>query len=363
MPFDSPNSPSPAAGRSPHPWPGGSGDPRPDLDAPLARRTMLTASGVAGLGALLAACGGSRTPAAGASASGGWSFTDDRGKTAKAASRPHRVVAFIGSAAALADCGAGDSIVGVFGPSTDSDGKTDVQAGDFDVSKVTDLGNTWGEFDVEKYASLRPDLLVTTMYEPGALWYVPDKSAKDVARLAPTVGLTVDRVALPRPMQRYRQLAAALGSTNTDRGKDAFDRAVRALRSAASANRRIRVMCASADSDLFYVSNAKIYPDLMYYRQLGIDFVMPDKVDKPGYYESLSWENADKYRADLIMLDSRSSALQPAALKSKPTWRALPAVKAGQVIGWLSEPRMSYVGMAPPIEALAKAVRGAKRVA
>ena len=49
------------------------------------------------------------------------------------------------------------------------------------VKKVADhfpdsFLNAWGEFSVEKYAGLRPDLLVTHMYDPGALWYVPDES-------------------------------------------------------------------------------------------------------------------------------------------------------------------------------------------
>jgi iron-desferrioxamine transport system substrate-binding protein len=52
-----------------------------------------------------------------------------------------------------------------------------------------------------------------------------------------------------------------------------------------------------------------------------------------GYFEALSWENADKYDAGLIILDSRTQAVQANDLESKPAWRDLPAVKAGQVIG------------------------------
>jgi iron complex transport system substrate-binding protein len=100
----------------------------------------------------------------------------------------------------------------------------------------------------------------------------------------------------------------------------------------------------------------------MYYRQLGVDLVVPDKVDKGGYFQSLSWENADAYRADLIMLDDRTGTLQPNDLASKPTWSRLPAVRAGQVIPWSSEPRFSYAGAAPLLEALAKAVQNAKKV-
>ena len=76
----------------------------------------------------------------------------------------------------------------------------------------------------------------------------------------------------------------------------------------------------------------------------------------------LDWENADKYGADLILLDSRSSALQPKDLTGKPTWQQLPAVKAGQVVPWLSEVRFSYAGCAPLVEQLAGALDRAKKV-
>ena len=51
----------------------------------------------------------------------------------------------------------------------------------------------------------------------------------------------------------------------------------------------------------------------------------------------------DKYDADVIIMDNRTSAIQPADLdKSKPTWKRLPAVKAGQVIPRVTEPVYSY---------------------
>ncbi|MQA96025.1 MAG: ABC transporter substrate-binding protein [Streptosporangiales bacterium] len=88
----------------------------------------------------------------------------------------------------------------------------------------------------------------------------------------------------------------------------------------------------------------------------------PDKVGAQGYFEELSWENAGKYDADVIYLDDRAAALQPKDLAAKPTWSQLPAVKAGQVEPWASEPRFSYAGFAPKVEALAKAIREAKKV-
>ncbi|SDZ29777.1 iron complex transport system substrate-binding protein [Micromonospora pattaloongensis] len=337
----------------------------PDVPAPrITRRGLLAAGGALGLGALLTACGGGSTTGGATDGGDGWSFTDDRGQKASAGARPQRVVAYVGTAAALHDFGVGDRIAGVFGPTKLADGKPDPLAGGLDVDKVTILGNAWGEFNIEKYAALRPELLVTNMYEPNALWFVPDDSKDKILPLAPSVGLTVAKVSLGRVLQRYSDLAASLGAdlsapTVTD-AKTRFERASETLRAAAKANGGIRVMAASASADLLYVSDPDVYADLSYFRELGVTFVDPANVTG-GFFENLSWENADKYPADLILLDSRTSALQPKDLGSKPTWTTLPAVKAGQVTPWLSEPRFSYAGCAPLIEALATALRNAKK--
>jgi iron-desferrioxamine transport system substrate-binding protein len=154
-----------------------------------------------------------------------------------------------------------------------------------------------------------------------------------------------------------------MGADRITVAKKRFAHAAADLRSAAKANRGLKVLAASGSRDLFYVSNPKINADLMYFRELGVDVVVPDHPDKGGCFESLSWKNAGKYDADLILLDSRTSALQPKALAAKPSWRALPAVQAGQVVPWASAPRFSYAGCAPLLEALAKSVRDAEQVA
>ncbi|RAG80992.1 ABC transporter substrate-binding protein [Streptacidiphilus pinicola] len=336
------------------------------------RRTFLAAGGVAGLGALLAACGagagsGSGSSGGDAAASRGtWRFTDDRGATVSLPHAPTRVVAYTGTAAALHDFGAADRVVGVFGPTKLADGRTDPMAGQLDVAKLTVLGNAWGEFDLEKYAALRPQLLVTDMWQPKQLWYVPDATKDKIAALAPTAGISIAHVQLPEPLRRHEELARLLGADLTAASvvaaKQRFQQAVETLRRTAKARGGLKVLAASAGADLLYVSDPAVYPDLAYYRSLGVELIAPDKV-QGGFFESLSWENADKYGADLILLDSRSSALQPKDLTGKPTWRQLPAVKAGQVVPWLSEVRFSYAGCAPLVEQLAGALDRARQVA
>jgi iron complex transport system substrate-binding protein len=177
----------------------------------LSRRGLLSAGTAIGLGALVTACGSSRGSDPGETG-GSWSFTDDRRQRATAGSRPQRVVAYVGTAAALRDFGVGDRIVGVFGPTKLKNGRPDPLAGNLDVGRTTVLGNAWGEFNIEKYAALRPELLVTNMYEPNTLWFVPEGGKDKILALAPSVGIAVAKVSLPEPIRRYAELAAALGA-------------------------------------------------------------------------------------------------------------------------------------------------------
>lgn len=341
----------------------------------LTRRGILAAGGALGLGAALAACGsekakdGGSGDGAGAGKSGPWTFEDDRGRTAKAGKVPSSVVAFVGVAAALHDYGV--PVKGVFGPTTTKDGKPDVQAGDLDVTKVTVLGNEWGQFNIEKYAALSPDLLVSTMFDSaGTLWYVPEEQKKKIFALgAQTVGISVYDRQLTQPLERMRALAGSLGgdvtSERVKQAKKRFEDAAARLRAAAKAKPGLKVLVGSASQDLFYVSGSNLSVDLEYFKALGVDLVEPPESAKKqggGWYESLSWENIDKYPADIIMMDNRTSAIQPAAI-TQATWKKLPAVKAGQVIARNPEPILSYDKCVPLLDDLAKALETAKKVA
>jgi iron complex transport system substrate-binding protein len=334
------------------------------------RRGILAAGGVLGLGAALAACGdgGSKGGSDGAAAKP-WSFKDDRGTMVKADATPRNIVAFIGVAAALHDYGV--ACKGVFGPTRTKDGKADVQAGDLDIDKVTILGNEWGQFNIEKYAALSPDVLISTMFDDsGTLWYVPDESKKKILALAPSVGISVYDRQMTEPLQRLLALAGSLGADTSapavTRAKKRFEDAAARLRSAAKAHPDIKVLVGSASADIFYVSGSNLSADLEYFTSLGVNLVEPPesaKKDTGGWYQSLSWENADTYPADIIMMDNRTSAIQPPELdKSKPTWRKLPAVAAGQVIPRVTEPIYSYDKCAPILDDLAEAIEKAKKV-
>ncbi|MGV9554896.1 ABC transporter substrate-binding protein [Streptomyces sp. NPDC003401] len=340
----------------------------------LTRRGILAAGGALGLGAVLAACGdddsksgGSKSTDDAAAKSGPWTFKDDRGTTVKLDGIPANIVAFTGVAAALFDYGI--QVKGVFGPTRTTDGKADVQAGDMDVSKVEVLGNVWDEFNVEKYAALAPDVLISTMFDDaGTLWYVPEASKDKIAKLAPSVGVSVYDRQLTAPLERVWELAESLGADMTAAkvtdAKKRFETAATRLRAAAKAKPDLKVMAGSASDQLFYVSGTNLSIDLEYFKSLGVNFIEPPESSKAvggGWYESLSWENVDKYQADIIMMDDRSSTIQPADI-TKPTWKQLPAVKAGQVIARSPEPILSYDKCVPLLETLAEALEKAKKV-
>ncbi|WP_328298801.1 ABC transporter substrate-binding protein [Streptomyces sp. NBC_00435] len=338
----------------------------------LTRRGLVAAGGALGLVAALTACGGSDSAkdgsdgkGTGAAASGPWSFKDDLGKeplTAK--STPKNIVAFTGTAAALYDYGV--TVKGVFGPTRTADGKPDVQAGSMDISKVEILGNVYDEFNVEKYAALQPDLLVTNTWD-GTYWYVPEASKDKILKLAPAAAIGVGGdVTMDKALARTAVLAKSLGADlNAKKAVDTkarFEAASAKLREATKANPGIKVLVGSGSADLFYVSTPATSADLKYFQSLGVEFVTPEKTDEGGFFESLSWENAGKYKADVVLLDNRTGTLQPEELKAKPTWAEMPAVKAGQITPRVTEPIYSYEKCAQIVEELTKSIQSAKKV-
>ena len=339
----------------------------------LTRRGVLAAGGALGLGAVLAACGDGDEKSAGSDKdanpgkSGPWSFKDDRGTTVKLDKVPTAIVAFTGVAAALYDYGI--EVKGVFGPTKTPDGKADVQAGDMDVSKLTIFGNKFDSFNVEQYAAFGPEVLISTTFDDaGTLWYVPEASKDKIAKLAPSVAVSVYDRQMPEPLQRMAELAESLGadmkSAKVVEAKKKFETAAERLRKAAKARPEIRVMAGSAAQDVFYVSGSNFSIDLEYFKALGVNLVEPsEEAKKPtgGWFETLSWENVDKYPADVIIMDDRASTIQPADI-TEATWKKLPAVKAGQVIARSPEPILSYDKCTPLLDNLAEAIEKAKKV-
>jgi iron complex transport system substrate-binding protein len=333
------------------------------------RRGLLAGGGALGLTGVLTACGAGDDGSDGGSENAEpWSFTDDQPATVELDHVPTKIVAFTGMAAALYDFGI--EVPAVFGPTTNEDGSATSQAGNLPVADLEVFGNVFGEFDVEEYAAWGPEVLMTHYYyDPASLWYVPEESKAEITSLAEVTTLNVDDGAntLDDIIGRHAELAASLGadlaSESNAANKERYDAAVAALQEAAAAN-PVTVLACSAAAETFYASNPAMGNDMRFFTELGVNFVVPDALDEAsgGYYEILSWENADKYAADVLFLDSRVQALQPDALTEFPTWNALPAVQAGQICPWEAEPMYGYGLAATSIEALAEAITNAKKL-
>ncbi|MDT0345552.1 ABC transporter substrate-binding protein [Streptomyces litchfieldiae] len=333
----------------------------------LSRRGLLAAGGSFGALTALTACGGEDSgdgDTADQPGGGGWSFTDDRGETVELDAAPRILVAYVGSAAALVDYGI--ECTGVFGPTLLPGGEPDVQAVNLDVDALTVVGNAWGEFNIEEYARLEPDLLISNVHTVPDLWYVPEDSADEILALAPSVGILTLATPLRTAVERYAELAEALGADLSapavTEARSRFEAAAEALRQTARDNPGIKVLALSATADQVWFASPEQLPDLTYYQDLGVEFITPEN-PQDGVFEPVSWEDVDRYPADLILVDNRTANLQPDQLaESKPTWRALPAVEAGQVAAWTSEPAYSHARCAPLLEDLAEALRTATAV-
>ena len=99
----------------------------------------------------------------------------------------------------------------------------------------------------------------------------------------------------------------------------------------------------------YYVAKAPDDPALRYYSDLGLSFVPVDGEDY--YWEMLSWEQADKYRArHRPLLGPR--LLHPRAAHGPAGLRQLEAAQAGQLHPWKFK-SMDYKAQTSYLEELA----------
>jgi iron complex transport system substrate-binding protein len=334
----------------------------------LGRRALL-AGGAGLLGLALTACGSGSDDTAGATtndaateAAKGFTYTDARGKKIDLDTVPTVVVAQSSAAAALWD--AGFKVKGAYGELAATDGKLNYQAGNLDLSGITVIGKTYGEFSVEKYAGLAPELLVDMSFDPTSLWYVPADSAKKIEAIAPTLGIHMFDKNLVEIIGEFTALAASLGAdTNAPAvvsARAAFEAAVAKVKAAVAAKPGLRVVAMSRTADEAWIANAAQHPDLAYLAYLGVTFV-PHGGKAADYFTQVSNEQLEKYSGDLVLDDARDPAGQKKA-DAVPTWKALPAVKAGQVFDWKAAAPYSYAASVSIFDAFAAALETSKPV-
>jgi iron complex transport system substrate-binding protein len=322
----------------------------------LTRRDFL--AGAAAL-AVLAACGNNGERGAGNAGAAGWTFTDDRGQRVSLSSPPQRIAAYIGTAAALWDFGVRP--VAVFGPQRRADGSPEPAAGRVDLDAVESVGDTWDGVNLEALAAARPDLVVTGGISDEDLWVITADQLDEVEEIAPVVAVQAYDKSASEISDGYQRLAAALGadldSPELQQARTDLDAASSAFSTAVASKPGLVAMATYADVDGLYVAKVDAFPDLLELRRLGLDLV--DAGGSDDYWEMLSWEQAGRYDADLLLHDVRSYSLQPDELADYPTWNALPAVRAGQIGPWNAETVLSPQGLAAALAELTTTINAA----
>jgi iron complex transport system substrate-binding protein len=211
--------------------------------------------------------------------------------------------------------------------------------------------------DLELLASLKPDLYVDMAMYGDQLWYLGDTESR-VAEIVPTVGISMQKVSMLDSIERFEELSALLGAdlqaADVVEAKKTFAEAESDLRAAIAEKPGLRVMVCSPGLDQLYVASPEWMCDLHYFEDLGLDIV---KHGGDDFFEQLSWEQAGKYQADLILVDERTAAADLDALKAVGTWAALPAVKAGQIGPWYAGAPWSHKRFAPIMSELAGVIR------
>ncbi|MGH3352040.1 MAG: ABC transporter substrate-binding protein [Nocardioides sp.] len=295
-------------------------------------RTGRLSAAVVAAALALTACGASEGADGGGS---GFVHEDARGKTVKTDAAPETVVAQASAAAALWDNGF--KVDGVYGDLPDS---PNYLIGNLDVSETKVLGKAWGDFNVEEYAAMNPDLLIDMTFDGKTLWYAGEVE-KQVEKLAPTLAMQLTGLSVTEQIEAFNDLAKDLGAEpEIEDAKAEFEDAVARIRAVVKKNPDLTVLAVSTYGEEIYFANSPEHPDLAYLAELGVKFpeVTPDE---QGIFEPVSLENIGKYPADVLLVDARDTGgLEE--LEKKDLFKRLPAVAGGQQDLWYPAAPYSY---------------------
>lgn len=297
--------------------------------------------------------------------SGEWSYTDDAGVTITRPTRPERVVAYLPLAAALQDYGV--PVVGTFGVARKADGTPEVIAGDLDLEAIPNLGEVYGELDLEKLVSLQPDLFVNDKWTDELdIWGIGADGIAQLEAIVPVANIVYVERPVTEVIGSVETLAVALGADLSDpeivAQQAAFERATADLKAAIAEKPGLRVLVMSGlPDDALWISSPRQAADLLFFQELGLGIIEPEGLTEMNLWEQLSWEQAGKYPADLFLIDARAmSASGPELVAAVPTFAALPAAKAGQFGAWDVEYVPSYKGFTPILQRLAETIRNSR---
>ena len=285
-----------------------------------------------------------------------WSYTGGDGQTVTLDAAPVRIIASQDAAAGLIPLGIRP--VGIYADSAVADARA-LQG--LDLTGIEIIGQAWGEVDIEKAAALEPDLIVAEFWPLEATWSGGDDVVNALSPLAPITG-PEQGASILTLIEDYEDLAQSLGADLTapaiSADKATFEAALADFKAAVADKPDLTALAVWAGEDALYVAATEGSSELMDFANWGLELIDPEVADDRGYWETLSWEQADKYQPDLILVDNRSAATMETAL-AQPTWALMKAAQAGQVTDWPAFWLRNYAAYASELAKLTAAIKAA----
>ena len=287
-----------------------------------------------------------------------WSYTDGSGQTVTLDKVPTRIIASQDAAAGLIPLGIRP--VGIYADSSIAAAKA---LEGLDLSGIEIIGEAWGEADIEKAAALAPELIISEYWPISGDWSGGPMAAQDgvLRQVAPLTGPSVGESILTL-IEDYEALARSLGADlekpDLAADKQAFETALEGFKAAVAAKPGLTALAVWAGADGLYVATPEGSSELLDFQRWGLDVITPSAVDVNGYWQTLSWENADTYQPDLVLVDNRSTDTLATAL-AQPTWTSIRAAAAGAVADWPAFWVRNYGAYAGALEQLTAAIAAA----
>jgi iron complex transport system substrate-binding protein len=320
----------------------------------------LLAIPVAGVFALTAC--GAEEPAATPDEVTSWSYVSGNGDTITLDHKPERIVASAAEAAGLMAYGI--EPVGIY---LAQDIEWEPGLADFDVSGIPIVGEEWGKIDAEKVASLQPDLIVADWWPPQKAYQGfeegVDAASLKVQELAPVIGAS-QQGSLLDVVKWYEGFAESMGvdvdSGEYADGRERFEASLAEFKSAVAAKPDLSALAVAPGDDLLYVAVPEFSTSLSDFQSWGLDVIDPDspKQDFP-YWEYLSWEKADKYQPDLLLVDDRGYESNVETGEAQPTWDEIAAARARAYTPWPGFWVHTYDAYAEQLDQLTAAIEKA----
>ena len=315
---------------------------------------------------LFTACGGSddasttTTADADVTSAEAWSFTDDHGTTVELDAPPATIVASPAAAGALHEYGI--EVAGILGSGTRLDGTPDPALGGVDPASVEALANDAGQVNIEQLAALQPDVIISDSWAEGEYFGLTPEVVDKAQQIAPVIGLRVDARPVEEPLARFAELAESIAGDSAvaarEQAETTLDDARQRLTEAVAANPGIKVLGASGSANEMYVAVPGAYPDLEFFREAGVELVEPDTDEE--FWQTLSWEEVNRYHADLILADARFGGRDWMATMIPANVQRVPAFEADQVTPWQLSFAFGYGSFAELVDQMTEAVSTAK---